>query len=232
MVALQSRLKWLCASDGRLNSFAPAYLLKGHSMTTGKAKVIGSFISPEGDKLIEAIALKEREGRHSIAEAILRLQAETSTYFALHKAVDTGAIPSYAPGKLIQITCNPSQRDMREEVYWEDLNNWLAENYPRVTFRFPNPSAAPATPAAPVVASEWVIQAQTRAREIVKESTARNVYPSQVNLGDQIASEFRKAGISGADGKPLAGATIKRHALAGISSATGRQLSTTIGRGK
>ena len=88
-----------------------------------------------------------------------------------------------------------------------------------------------ATPA-PVVASEWVMQAQTRAKEIVKESRARDFYPSQENLGDQIASEFRKAGITGADGKPLSGATIKRHALKGISSATGKQLSTTIGRGK
>lgn len=85
---------------------------------------------------------------------------------------------------------------------------------------------------APVAASEWEMQAQTRAREIVKESRARDVYPSQINLGDQIASEFRKAGITGADGKPLTGATIKRHALKGISSATGKQLSTTIGRGK
>ena len=97
----------------------------------------------------------------------------------------------------------------------------------------PAPEQNTATPApAPVADSEWVTQAQTRAREIVKESRELDRYPSQENLGDLIASEFRKAGIVGADGKPLTGATIKRHALKGISSAKGKQLSTTIGRGK
>jgi len=36
----------------------------------------------------------------------------------------------------------------------------------------------------------------------------------------------------GADGKPLSGATIKRHALKGISSAQDKQLSTSPRRGK
>lgn len=93
------------------------------------------------------------------------------------------------------------------------------------------PTAQTATPA-PVMAAGWVTQAQARAREIVRESKVRDRYPSQENLGDTIAAEFRKDGIVGTDGKPLTGATIKRHALKGISSATGKQLSTTIVRGK
>ena len=94
---------------------------------------------------------------------------------------------------------------------------------------------APATdtaPPAPVADSEWVTQAQTRALEIVKESKKVDRYPNQETLGDTIAAEFRKAGIVGTDGKPLTGATIKRWALKGISSAKAKQLSTTIGRGK
>ena len=94
---------------------------------------------------------------------------------------------------------------------------------------------APATDTekpAPKGDSEWITKAQARAREIVNESRERDRYPSQTNLGDLIAAEFRKAGIFGSDGKPLTGSTIKRHALKGISSATGKQLSTTIGRGK
>jgi len=99
-------------------------------------------------------------------------------------------------------------------------------------------AAAPATytpeqAPAPVVADgQWVSKAQTRAREIVKESRDRDLYPSQEAIGDKIAADFRRDGIVGADGKPLTGATIKRHALKGISSATGKQLSTTIARGK
>jgi hypothetical protein len=92
-------------------------------------------------------------------------------------------------------------------------------------------TAQTATPA-PVADSEWKQKAKTRALQIIKESRKSDLYPNQENLGDRIAAEFRKDGIVGADGKPLTGATIKRHALKGISSATSKQLSTTIGRGK
>lgn len=85
---------------------------------------------------------------------------------------------------------------------------------------------------APVADGEWITQAQARAREIIKESKEHGRYPSQVDISDRIAAEFRKSEIFGSDGKPLAGAYIKRHALKGISSAKGKQLSTTIGRGK
>lgn len=95
----------------------------------------------------------------------------------------------------------------------------------------PAPAQNTATPA-PVTDSEWVTKAQIRAREIVKESRESDRYPSQEAIGDLVASEFRRAGIVGIDGKPLTGATIKRHALKGISSAIGKQLSTTIRQGK
>lgn len=96
-------------------------------------------------------------------------------------------------------------------------------NAPAQTIKIPAPG---------VTGGEWVTQAQRRAREIIKDCREHDRYPSQENLGDTIAAEFRKAGTVGADGKPLSGATIKRHALRGISSAVGKQLSTSIGRGK
>lgn len=101
------------------------------------------------------------------------------------------------------------------------------------------PQAAPATDTAtpaPVDdeddAESWKDKARVLAAEIIKRQRGRNLYPSQENLGDEIAREFRFAGIVGADGKPLSGAYIKRHALNGISSAQGKQLSTQTGRGK
>jgi hypothetical protein len=92
--------------------------------------------------------------------------------------------------------------------------------------------AQTATTPAPVSDVEWVQLAQTKAREYIKQQRDRNLYPSQEAIGDRIATEFRKAGIVGIDGKPLKGSYIKRHALKGISSATAKKLSTTIGRGK
>ena len=79
---------------------------------------------------------------------------------------------------------------------------------------------------------EWIGLAQERAKAIYKEYKARDSYPNQITVADLIAKEFRDKGITGTGGKPLSGATIKRHALTGISSARQRQLSTTIKRGK
>ena len=115
-------------------------------MTTGKAKITGSFEPLEGDDLIRANELKRRDGRHSIQEAILRLQAETGKHFTLHKAVYTGSIKSYAPGDdKDPIVCEPHQRDMREEIYWDDVIKWIAIEFPR--FKYP----VTLIPAAPVV---------------------------------------------------------------------------------
>jgi len=120
-------------------------------MTTGKAKVIGSFEPLEDDDLIRANELKRRDSRHSIQEAILRLQAETGKHFALDKAVYAGAIKSYAPGDdKDPIVCEPHQRDLREKIYWDDVIKWIAEEFPR--FKYPVtliPAASVVTAGAP-----------------------------------------------------------------------------------
>ncbi|WP_293221639.1 hypothetical protein [Ottowia sp.] len=95
-------------------------------------------------------------------------------------------------------------------------------------------AGTPPEPAAPEpkAAPEWQELAQQRAREIIKEHKVSDWYPPQSTIADTIAGEFRRDGIMGTDGKPLSGATIKRHALRGISSAQGKQLSTAPRRGK
>lgn len=94
----------------------------------------------------------------------------------------------------------------------------------------PKPHAAEPVP--PQVGPCWMELAKSRAREIIARQSAKDLFPNQKDIADEIAREFRTAGTVGADGKPLSGATIKRHALKGISSATGKQQSTSIGRGK
>jgi hypothetical protein len=78
----------------------------------------------------------------------------------------------------------------------------------------------------------WKAKARERADEIIKRQRAKDLHPSQEDIADEIAREFRAGGVVGAGGKPLTGAYIKRHALKGISSAQNRQLSTSIRRGK
>lgn len=89
-------------------------------------------------------------------------------------------------------------------------------------------AAAPEPKASP----EWQALAQKRARAIIKEHKARDLYLPQIRIAEMIADEFRRDGVMGTDGKPLSGATIKRHAFKGISSAQDRQLSTAPRRGK
>jgi hypothetical protein len=79
----------------------------------------------------------------------------------------------------------------------------------------------PASPSPTVKASgnDWVVKARVRAREIIASENAQDRYPNQESVSDQIAAEFREARMVGVDRKPLSGATIKRHALRGITSA-------------
>lgn len=80
--------------------------------------------------------------------------------------------------------------------------------------------------------SDWITDAQTMARQIIKRQKSRDCYPSQIHIADEIAEKFRADGVFGSSGKPLRGAYIKRWALKGISSEQGKQLSTTTARGK
>lgn len=128
-----------------------------------------------------------------------------------------------------------------ELVTPSDVNAWLEKQDAPYRWRVARPEMKPepqaATPA-PVVADSaddgeaWKAKARERADEIIKRQRAKDLHPSQEDIADEIAREFRADGVMGAGGKPLTGAYIKRHALKGISSAQNRQLSTSIRRGK
>ena len=134
--------------------------------------------------------------------------------------------------------------DEHEVTAWLEVFRRSALVYARVVgdlhliecFQPPPPDAAAPMPAGaiptPAIADdEWKDKARDAARGIVKRATALGQYPSQKALADEISRDFRTRGIVGADGKPLSGATIKRHALKGISSAMKKAQSTTLSRG-
>ena len=132
-------------------------------------------------------------------------------------------------------------RAFYELVTPSDVNAWLEKQGAPYRWSVARPEMKPepqaATPA-PVVAGSaddgeaWKAKARERADEIIKRQRAKDLHPSQEDIADEIAREFRADGVMGAGGKPLTGAYIKRHALKGISSAQNRQLSTSIRRGK
>lgn len=79
---------------------------------------------------------------------------------------------------------------------------------------------------------EWVPKVRKMAIEIIARDKAKDLYPSQVDIADEIARKLRDHGYVGPNGKPLAGSYIKRHGLDGISSAIHKRRSTSIKRGK
>jgi hypothetical protein len=79
---------------------------------------------------------------------------------------------------------------------------------------------------------DWKVEAQVLAKQINQRQKLKDLYPSQIDVSDEIARSLRERGIFGADGKPLKGSYIKRHALKGISSAISKQLSTSNTRSK
>ena len=123
-------------------------------------------------------------------------------------------------------------------VHLDWLNEWGESRKPPLVFSTVAASTPQAATPAPVVADSaddgeaWKAKARERADEIIKRQRAKDLHPSQEDIADEIAREFRADGVMGAGGKPLTGAYIKRHALKGISSAQNRQLSTSIRRGK
>lgn len=82
------------------------------------------------------------------------------------------------------------------------------------------------------VQEPWIAKAKQRAREIIEAKNKLSLYPDQASIADQIARDFREAGIHGKSGKPLTGAYIKRHALKGIDSGKPPRKHAEIARGK
>lgn len=157
------------------------------------------------------------------------------------------ALPPGAPGYLHVVENSASKRPLEWRmgavlnaglVHLDWLNEWGESRKPPLVFSTVAASTPQAATPAPVVADSaddgeaWKAKARERADEIIKRQRAKDLHPSQEDIADEIAREFRAEGVMGAGGKPLTGAYIKRHALKGISSAQNRQLSTSIRRGK
>ena len=84
------------------------------------------------------------------------------------------------------------------------------------------------------VEDAWMAEAREAAARIIREASAADRYPSQLQIAELIAADFRTRTppVYGPSGKPLSAGAIKRHGLKGISSATKKSRNTRINRGK
>lgn len=96
----------------------------------------------------EQEAAKKAVGRYTLEEAagILAAAGERiETMLAtLAKAIEAGTLSTYEPGRKARTRYDPTKslsyvRPFYEEIYWNDLNGWLTEHEPHVSYRFPRP---------------------------------------------------------------------------------------------
>jgi hypothetical protein len=81
--------------------------------------------------------------RYTLEQAALALHLHAGERYEamlnrLTDAVKTGALPVYERGKNARYF-SPTVREWYEQAFWNDLNSWLAENEPRLEWRFPIP---------------------------------------------------------------------------------------------
>ena len=86
---------------------------------------------------------KQDAGRYTLGEAAAAIaegagERQEKILKKLIQSVKSGKLPVYAPGENIRYQSD-TVRDFYEEAYWNDLNQWLAENEPRISWRFPMP---------------------------------------------------------------------------------------------
>ena len=215
----------VAGSKGGVGKTTIATHLAAHSALSGQATVIADA---------------DPQGSYYVIRALDQMNFEKDLPQA-------AALPPGEPGYLHVVENSASKRPLEWRmgavlnaglVHLDWLNEWGESRKPPLVFSTVAASTPQAATPAPVVADSaddgeaWKGKARLMAGEIIKRQRAKDLYPSQEDIADEIAREFRTGGVMGAGGKPLTGAYIKRHALKGISSAQNRQLSTSIRRGK
>lgn len=185
-------------------------------------------------------AIVDASDPDAVGEISFREQARKVHFVAFAEAVNQGRITARSMATRI-----PFREWPPAHLSWEracevhgvtqaDADKFCAE-LALNRQQLPQPQAAAPAPVvadSPDDGESWKAKARQRADEIIKRQRAKDLHPNQEAIADEIAREFRTDGVVGAGGKPLTGAYIKRHALNGISSAAGKQLSTSIRRGK
>ncbi len=92
-------------------------------------------------------SFKWTEGRYTLEEAAKALAAhagvrQESMLQKLKVAAETQSIPTFEPGRVDRYRYRGDGNHVREfyeEVYWDNLNQWLDVEEPRISYRFPNP---------------------------------------------------------------------------------------------
>lgn len=120
--------------------------------------------------------------------------------------------------------------DLAEFRSWAEGMGWgIPDRFPAAK---PVSVAKAAVEAVGAPPDTWHGPAREKAQAFIRSQAQRDLYPSQEDIAEEVAKQFRTEGVMGGDGKPLSAGTIKRHALKGITSAQKKARATHINRGK
>lgn len=156
----------------------------------------------------------------------------------LTESVTSGTLITYAPG-----LNNPYRgrvvRDFYEEVFWDDLNAWLADHCRRLGCSFPEPGISetaakprtetatggadrartnqPAVDRQPKAAEQWKTDARAIGEEWMNAERKEGRDPGVIAIAKYLEGELSNRDIRGPRGKYLDWQTIKKEALTGIT---------------
>jgi hypothetical protein len=106
----------------------------------------GIIVSVAPDSLTsEQVNAKEQAGRYTLEEAGKHLDGETNNggEALLMQAAMTGVLKVYAHGNTAAFPCAEIKEHRNYlEAYWDELNDWLGSNHPRIAYKYPAPSGA------------------------------------------------------------------------------------------
>lgn len=100
------------------------------------------------------------------------------------------------------------------EVYWDDLNNWLKNEEPKITWQFPKRRAVEKAADSSRSINDWQAAVREIADELHLKDTGAGAYSSNKDMSDRVAEIARVRKITGPQGQLTAG-NILREALQG-----------------
>ena len=141
------------ALDARIIAPNPAENRNKDAMEEPITFRIGNRVSTLNKKQYEeyqkAVNARRDQGRYTLEEAADILEKEGGArdgqmLAKLIHAVESGELEAYWPGCTDRYS-GEITRDFYEEVRWNDLNAWLKEHEPGISFEFPDPSKSAST---------------------------------------------------------------------------------------
>lgn len=220
----------------------PDALVRWQDPTWRDSSGAGQCSAGELRSTIEERMARQAKGLYTVREAaeVLaehRAGTEPKEWADAMRKAGAEQLPIRNPSTRLPVEPDATSRDFLDVVRGEDVDAWLQRTGTAIRFPGGDKPDGPTVPDPPAIAqttpsaSDWIAEAQSAARAIIKRERDQDRYPPQWRIADEVAADLRARGVVGPNG-PLTGATIKRHALKGIGSAAAKAQSTTHKRGK